>query len=206
MKPQWNQGWDSPRCDILKSLATVRPMSRHTCLQCKGGRLLCGLGSCPLLAKIDLKNPVAERLNEAMFGPSSSVFIGWKDYPIIYAGPMTSIEEKGADKFDNPGSWYGLGFDDIIRMRSLLVRGKQKHSILERGRFVDGMHELALSVRPVDVETHYQGKPAFSLSFSPISQPMGASGYLKSSKSQKIQSSLERSTLWSLTSFLLRSR
>ncbi|MDD5111782.1 MAG: hypothetical protein PHG85_04510, partial [Candidatus Altiarchaeota archaeon] len=38
---------------------------------------------------------------------------------------------------------------------------------------------IALSVRPVDVETHFQGRPSMSFSFSPISQPMGPSGVLK---------------------------
>jgi DNA repair protein NreA len=178
MKFQKYQSWDSPRCQILKAMSQARPMSRQMCLQCKGGRLLCGHESCPLLAKIDLQNPVQERLKESLFGPSTSVFVGWKDYPSVYVGPMTALEKEDADALDNPGSWYGMGFDDIVRMRSLLVRGKQKHSILERGTFVDSMQELALSVRPVDVETHYSRKPHFSMSFSPVSQPMGASGDL----------------------------
>ncbi|MFH1054517.1 MAG: Nre family DNA repair protein [Candidatus Altiarchaeota archaeon] len=161
-------------------MSKLRPMSRRLCLQCKGGRLLCGNRSCPLLAKIDLQNPVQDRLKEQMFGPSPSVFVGWNDYPSVYVGPMTSLEEAGCDTFDNPGLWYGMGFDDIIRARSLLVRGKQKHPIMERSRFVDEMQEIALSVRPVDVEAHYTKRPHFSLSFSPISQPMGASGELKS--------------------------
>ena len=174
------QSWDSPRCQILKAMAKARPMSRQMCLQCKGGRLLCGHQSCPLLAKIDVENPVQDRLKEEMFGPSTSVFVGWKDYPSVYVGPMTAIDREGLGVLDNPGEWYGLGFDDIVGMRSMLVRGKQKHPIGEKSPFVKKMQELALSVRPVDVETHYTKRPRFSLSFSPVSQPMGASGELKS--------------------------
>jgi DNA repair protein NreA len=170
----------SPRREILEALARAQPMSRQVCLQCKGGRLLCGRQSCPLLPKIDLANPVEGRLKEEMFGPSTSVFVGWKGYPSVYSGPMTSLEEDEADSLDNPAHWYGMGFDDIVRMRSLLVRGKQRHGVRERGRFVEEMQELALSVKPVDVETRYAKKPAFSLSFSPVSQPMGASGELTS--------------------------
>jgi hypothetical protein len=114
-----------------------------------------------------------------MFGPSTSVFVGWKDYPSVYVGPMTAVEREGADMLDNPGAWYGLGFDDIVRMRSLLVRGRQKHKVGERGGFVEKMQELALSVKPLDVETHYAKKPHFSMSFSPVNQPMGATGDLK---------------------------
>lgn len=120
-----------------------------------------------------------DRLKQEMFGPSTSVFVGWKDYPSVYVGPMTSIEEERSDILDNPGAWYGMGFDDIIAARSLLVRGKQKHPVKEKGRFTERMQEIALSVRPVDVETRYKSRPRFSMSFSPISQPMGASGELE---------------------------
>jgi len=178
-KPQKYQSWESPRCQILKAMSQARPMSRQMCLQCKGGRLLCGRESCPLLSKIDLQNPVQDRLKEEMFGPSGSVFVGWKEYPYVYVGPMTAVERDGADILDNPGAWYGMGFDDIVRMRSQLVRGKQKHQVMERGGFVEKMQEVALSVRPVDVEAHYAKKPHFSLSFSPVSQPMGASAELR---------------------------
>jgi DNA repair protein NreA len=167
------------RAEIRKAMDSARPMSRQMCLQCKGGRLLCGRDNCPLLQKIDFKDPIENKLKERMFGPSTSVFVGWKDYPNVYVGPMTSIDKAESDRLDNPGSWYGLGFDDIVRMRSLLVRAKQKHPVLERGQFVSKMQELALSVKPVDVETQYVRKPTFSMSFSPVSQPMGASGQLK---------------------------
>lgn len=179
MKSPKHQSWDNPRCEILKAMSRARPMSRKLCLQCKGGRLLCGHGSCPLLRKVNLQAPVEDRLSEEMFGPSQSVFIGWKDYPNVNVGPMTSLEQGESERVDDPGSWYGLGFDDIIRLRSLMVRGKQKRPVKDRGRFVDNMQELALSVNPVDVEVHYKRKPHFSMSFSPISQPMGASGDIR---------------------------
>jgi hypothetical protein len=121
---------------------------------------------------------VEERLKEELFGPSPSVFVGWKDYPNVYAGPMTSLEPD-AERLDNPGLWYGLGFDDIVRMRALMVRGKQKRPVMDRSKFVDKMQELALSVKPVDVEAHYKRRPHFSMSFSPVSQPLGASGDLR---------------------------
>jgi len=164
----------------LKAMGRTRPMSRRLCLQCKGGRLLCGHGFCPLLRKVSFQNPIQDRLSEEMYGPSPSVFVGWNGYPDVYVGPMTSLEEEGSDILDNPGGWYGLGFDDIVRMRSLMVRGRQRHPVRERGGFVDKMQELALSVNPVDVEVHYARKPHFSMSFPPVSQPMGASGDVKS--------------------------
>jgi hypothetical protein len=154
-------------------------MSRQVCLTCKGGRLLCGHDSCPLLRKISFQSPVAEKLSERMFGPSPSVFIGWRDYPRVFAGPLTSIEGGDPLLLDDPGRWYGMGFDDIIRMRSMLVRSKQRHNVREKSRFVGDIQELALSAKPVDVEAVFKRRPSYSISFSPVSQPMGPSGVLE---------------------------
>jgi len=94
-------------------------------------------------------------------------------------GPMLSLDVSQADFLDDPGSWYGLGFEEIIRLRSLLVRGRQRRPVTDNSRFLDKLQELALSVRSVDVEAYYRRLPSFEVSFSPISQPMGASGDLK---------------------------
>ncbi len=165
---------------IAEAAERAKPLSRRMCLACKGGRLMCGAESCPLLAKLDVHDPVEPRLKAEMFGPSTSVFVGWKNYPTVYVGPMTALERSGSEVADNPGSWYGLGFDDIVRLRSMLVRGKQRRQVMERGGFVEKMQEVAMSVRPLDVEARYTKAPKFSLSFSPVHQPMGASGELRS--------------------------
>jgi hypothetical protein len=157
-------------------------MSKKICLMCKGGRLLCGQSHCPLLQKINIQTPVEKRLSQDLFGPSKSVFVGWSNYPNVYVGPMTSLDDERTEILDNPGLWYGKTFDDIIEMRSMLVRSKQSHSISERSKFIDEIQEIALSVKPIDVETHFKEKPSISISFSPISQPMGPSGVIKDLK------------------------
>lgn len=143
---------------------------------------MCGHPYCPLLQKISIQAPVQERLSEDMYGPSQSIFVGWHNYPNVYVGPMTSLCEERTPLLDNPGLWYGRNFDDIIEMRSLLVRSKQGHSIFERSGFMEDVQDIALSVRPVDVETRFERKPSMSMSFSPISQPVGPSGMLKELK------------------------
>jgi len=179
---QKNQTWDNPRCRIMKAMQAARPTSRKLCLMCKGGRLLCGQSFCPLLQKINIQAPIQAKLSEELFGPSQSVFVGWHNYPNVFVGPMVSLDEQKTPLLDNPGAWYGKTFDDIIEMRSLLVRSKQGHSIFERNPFIDEIQEIALSVKPVDLETHFQRKPSISISFSSISQPMGPSGLLKDLK------------------------
>lgn len=152
--------------------------SNHMCLTCKGGRLLCGLSYCPLLSKIKNKAPIQEKLSKNMFGPSPSVFIGWHGWPQVNAGPLTALNEEAPQLYDDPGKWYGLGFEEIIGMRSQLVRSKQKISVRSKDRFIKDNQEIALSVKPVDVEAIFKKKPSFDVSFSPISQPMGPSGEL----------------------------
>lgn len=154
-------------------------MSKAICLTCKGGRLLCGRPSCPLLQKIHIQSPIETRLKESMFGPSPSIFVGWKGYPNVFVGPMTSIEEENAALLDDPSRWYGLSFNEIIRMRSLLVRSKAMQEVKSRTKLVESSQEIAMSVKPVDTEVEFKTAPRYGISFSPISQPMGPSGMLK---------------------------
>ncbi|MEE8402946.1 MAG: Nre family DNA repair protein, partial [Candidatus Hydrothermarchaeaceae archaeon] len=173
------QKWRDPKCEIVSAIREQRPMSRKLCLTCKGGRLLCGRPSCPLLSKINIQSPVEGKLKESMFGPSPSIFVGWNGYPQVSVGPMTSIEDGDAALLDDPGRWYGLDFSEIIRLRSMLVRSKAKQGVRERTSIVEKAQELALSVKPVDTEVLFYSKPKYNLSFSTVSQPMGPSANLK---------------------------
>lgn len=173
------QSWENPRCEILKAMYKARPMSRAICLTCKGGRLLCGRPSCPLLQKMHVQTPIEPKLKESMFGPSPSIFVGWKGYPNVFVGPMTSLEEENAAVLDDPSRWYGLDFNEIIRMRSLLVRSKTLQEVKSRTKLVEDSQEIAMSIKPVDTEVEFKTAPKYGISFSPISQPMGPSGILK---------------------------
>jgi len=81
--------------------------------------MLCGRETCPILQKIEIVAPIEKKLSTDMFGPAPSIFVGWKSYPNVFVGPMSAIEPEDAAMLDDPSKWYGLGFDDIIRLRSL---------------------------------------------------------------------------------------
>ncbi|MBN2014195.1 MAG: hypothetical protein JW778_03355 [Candidatus Altiarchaeota archaeon] len=166
-------------CEIVRAMQKKRPMSKQLCLICKGGRALCGITPCPLLKKIHIQNPVREKLVEDFFGPSPSIFVGRQGYPDVFIGPMTSLEPEKACLLDNPQKWYGSSIDEIIDMRSLLVRSKKRQGIRERTKYVENSKELALSVKPTDVEVLFKEKPTYRVSFSPITQPMGPSGVVE---------------------------
>ncbi len=174
------QSWDNPRCEILKAIAKMKPMGKSLCLTCKGGRLLCGRPSCPLLQKIQIQAPLQKKLDKTLFGPSPpSIFVGWKGYPKVFIGPMGMIDENQAEKIDNPAKWYGSDFNDIIKMRSVLIRSKTIEDVKSASRNVLNMQEMILATKPVDVEIKFHKIPKYSISFSPISQPMGPSGQLE---------------------------
>lgn len=187
------QSWNNPRCEILKAMYKYRPMSRNLCLICKSGRLLCGRPSCPLIKKISIQNSLQNKISTSIFGKSPSIFVGWKNYPDVFVGPLISLANEitslpfGDFRFfefekteiaDDPSSLYGLNFDEIIKMRSLLVRGIIKHNVHEISKFSEKNKEIALSVKPIDIETKFKSLPEFKISFSPIAQPMGPTGEL----------------------------
>ncbi len=171
-----------PRCEILKAMQKMRPMSKELCLICKGGRLLCGQPTCPLLQRIRIQAPIKEKLSMSISGPSPSIFVGWHNYPNVFVGPLTSLEPEKSEILDNPAGWYGKNFDEIIEMRSALLRSKSVHNVIERTKFIEKSQEIALSVKPTEIETKFKSKPAYKISFSPITQPMGPSGVIKDFK------------------------
>ena len=172
------QSWDNPRCEILKAMSKHHPMSKNLCLICKGGRLLCGRSCCPLIKKVIIQEPLQNKIRTVMFGKSPSIFVGWKNYPDIFVGPLTCLDSEKAGISDNPSLLYGANFDEIIKIRSLLVRGMVRQNVREISNFSEKNKEIALSVKPIDIETKFKSLPEFKVTFSPISQPMGPTGEL----------------------------
>lgn len=164
-----------PGCEIMRA----RVNSSNMCLICKGGRFLCGISPCPLLKKINIIAPLQTKLSEDFFGPSPSIFVGYQGYPEVYVGPMASLDAEKAAKLDNPAEWYGSSIDEIIRMRSMLVRSKYRQNVKQRSRYIEQSKELALSIKPAEIEVLFKKKPSYRMSFSPISQPMGPSGVVE---------------------------
>ncbi len=167
------------KCEIVKAIMKYRPMSRKLCLACKGSRLLCHRPKCPLLTKINIQSSFERKLREEIFGPSPSIFVGHSGYPNVFVGPLTAIEDEKADILDDPSKWYGLDLEDIVKLRSMLVRGKTRKNVKKMDKIVEKNQEVALSIKPVDTEVKFAKKPKYSLTFSPVSQPLGASGIIE---------------------------
>lgn len=142
------------------------------CIYCKGGRNLCGLGRCPLLNRVRMDQKIKEIPENGFFGPAPSIFVGRFGYPNIMAGPTGDM---GSTLGENPGSWFGKSYDEIIEKRSFVLRSKYKQNIFSRSRFVEDNQLLAMAKKPTDVEMDFRGKPVYRMSFSDMVQPMGPS-------------------------------
>jgi len=103
---------------------------RTLCLECKGGRLLCGRESCPA-AKIHIQSLLSDS-KKTMFGPSSpSLFRGWMGYLMSLSGHV-SLGLK-THRIWTILPMYGADFNEY-HMRSNLARSKTKeHSSQTRG-------------------------------------------------------------------------
>ncbi|KYK35612.1 MAG: hypothetical protein HXS46_16085 [Theionarchaea archaeon] len=168
------QSFETPRCKIFVSMQDTTRISKEKCIYCKG-RLLCGLPTCPIFEQVKIQSSV--KLSDHFFGPSPSVFVGWQNYPRVYAGPLSlNFEPDDSLMYDNPKKWYGYDFPQIVDMRSSLIRSKKKGNVTTPS---EDIQLLALAKTPPDIEVTLKKKPTFTIVFSAIAQPMGPSGFIK---------------------------
>ena len=156
------------------------PITPELCIVCKMSRNLCGRPKCPILEKINALQPIMVDIDRDIYGPSPpSIFVGRTGYPSIYAGPMAiATDVDNPPIYDNPAEWYGKPIDEIIRLRSIMVRGMTKVRVKNplANRVWAKSLDLALSVRSVDTELELSKPPKVSLLYSAVTQPMGPSG------------------------------
>jgi len=96
---------------------------------------------------------------------------------------------------DDPSKWFGKSYQEIVDLRSLLLRSKHKQNIKDKTRFIDETRELSLAKKPADIELTFEKKPIYRITFSSIVQPMGPSASLKEmrlAENPKISSNVEK--------------
>jgi len=154
------------------------------CPQCRKNKRV----YCPHKPLLAIKAEHSAKFDKTeFFGPSPpNVFVGHFGYPNINFGPMISIETGLPD---NPKDWYGWGFDKIVYARSMQIRSQINSSVgMARSfrtnggpssRIISDSQEAAMSVKPVDIETHFSKKPNLNIFFHSINQPMGPSAHLE---------------------------
>ena len=163
---------------------TARDSKSGLCVVCKGSRLLCGKLRCPIIVKVNYYLKSIPLMNsEDIDGASPpSVFIGRIGYPNVYAGPLVPPVQADTSMYDLPELWFGKSIDEIVAFRSMLVRGKHRVHVQkfnEAGKIIEKTRELALAVKPVDIELNLTKKPHGNIFMSDEIQPFGPSAPIR---------------------------
>jgi len=175
----------------LEGIEISQPPSASLCLHCKGGRMLCGKISCPMIAKAQALARLGEAFDSEYIDGSSppGVFVGRIGYPKVYAGPMIPPYHGDTEILDVPERWVGKSIQDIIDYRFSLIRGKSRcdiHDAAQGGGLLDTLQELAMGTGPTDSEASFARKPRKILTLSEETQPFGPSALLRSFKTSNV--------------------
>jgi len=124
-----------------------------------------------------------------------SVFVGSYGYPKVGVGPMLPPIHGDTTLLDNPEQWIGKSLEEIVNFRLNLVRGIQKLSIEStEGRFIENLHEVAMSSRPIDSDLQFHKTTFPVTTIDGENPPFGPMGDIKSAKfsSGRTEKSIER--------------
>ena len=154
------------------------------CIKCKG-KLICGLSKCPVLERYSNLRKTTSQISGKEFSGSSppSVFVSWKNYPNVSIAPLAPpiIDEKNFF-LDSPEQWFGLPLEKIVSMREQLIQSNTKISVDQAAnptRELGALQEIAMSIKPFDLEVELKHKPFPRLSFHESVAPIGPIGELE---------------------------
>ncbi len=147
------------------------------CVDCKGTKLLCGLGKCPILETLSLEVQAEIPRTTHLFGEAPQVFIGSRTYPWVNSSNVVLPAESTvkAEIFSNPKQWLSLPLPMLLDIRFSSIRGERslRADRFQTNRFVEAMQEIALSVKPLDVEVVLARLPRPVEQVDAISSPLG---------------------------------
>lgn len=111
----------------------------------------------------------------------TDLFVGRYGYPYVNIGPLLPPEFGDTSILGTPERWVHMSIEDIVGMRSKLVRGMHmtKVSNVEKGRFEELVRDLALAERPAEADATFSEKPSVRLNLRDEVQPFGPSAWLK---------------------------
>lgn len=166
---------------LLDSMYVKTKSKSSLCIQCKGGKMLCGKTSCPLILRIKSYITTARPLGTTIDGASPpSIFVGRMGYPNVFVGPMVPPVHEDTSLYDTPEQWMPLDIKEIVQFRMQLIRGKQRVKVHDlNGKLIDSLQELALSGPPAEVEMQLLKRPRAGILLDDEVQPMGPSAPLK---------------------------
>jgi hypothetical protein len=167
-----------------ENLLVAKASQSGLCVACKGSRFLCGKTRCPIIVKANyfLKSVPLMQSEDIAGASPPSVFVGRIGYPYVYAGPLVPPVQEDTSIYDLPEFWFGKSIDEIVGFRSMLIRGKHRVHVQKfekAGKIIEKTRELALAVKPVDVELILKKKPRGFILLDDEVQPFGPSAPIR---------------------------
>ena len=147
--------------------------------------MLCGRVKCPIQSRIDAMHPLTREITKtSLFGASPpAVFVGRWGYPHVSVGPMVPpVRGEETRELDDPPSWYGKGIEDVIDLRSKLVRSSFRadvRAVRRPSKLLELTQELAMSSNSVDTEVQLKKPPNLHIRYDGILSPMGPSAMVE---------------------------
>lgn len=122
--------------------------------------------------------------NPRIFGASPpAAFVGSWGYPKVFAGPLVP-PVSGIDSaiMDDPSLWLDRSFDEILRYRFALVRGKRAinvHVARDPPRYLRTVQEVVMASRSTDTEMTLKKRARLKVTFTARAAPIGPSGVVE---------------------------
>jgi hypothetical protein len=171
--------------DVTKEMLRVQTPSHSLCSICKGGKMLCGKTSCPIVARLSAFSNLFQSIKGTEIDGSSppSVFVGRFGYPYVQVGPLTPTFHGNTEILDAPEQWFGKSIQEIINYRSQLVRGMTPINVRKpwkAGKLLDKTRELSLAEHYVETEMRLLKKPSKRFYMNDDVQPIGPTAPMES--------------------------
>ena len=170
--------------DTTKDMLKLQAPSQSMCSVCKGGKMLCGKTSCPIMVRLGAFGEILQSVKSTDIDGSSppSVFVGRYGYPYVQVGPLTPTYYGDTEILDAPEQWFGKSIDEIIYYRSQLIRGMTPVNVKKpwkAGRLLEKTRELSLAEHYVETEMKLFKKPTKRFYMNGDVQPIGPTAPMK---------------------------
>ena len=111
----------------------------------------------------------------------TDLFIGRFGYPYVNIGPLVPPEFGDTAILSMPERWHNMSIEDIVNMRSRLVRGLYRTKVqnVEHGHMEELVRDLALAERPAEAELSFSGRPFVKMTMKDEVEPFGPSAKMK---------------------------
>jgi hypothetical protein len=170
--------------DVTRDALKLQTPDQSLCSVCKGGKMLCGKTTCPIMARLGAVNNLYQSIKGTEIDGSSppSVFVGRFGYPYVQIGPLTPTFYGNTEILDAPEQWFGKSINEIISYRSQLIRGMTPVNVnkpWKAGRLLDQTRELSLAEHYVETEMKLSKKPTQRFYMNDDVQPIGPTAPLE---------------------------